>query len=221
MEPFIRLSGVAAALPQANLDTDQIMPKQFLKGIDRSGLADGFLHDLRFEAPGRPRAAFVLNRAPWTRAVLLVTGANFGCGSSREHAVWGMRELGIRCVVGSSFGGIFADNCSRNGVPAIVLPGAEVDRLMALAADPDCCEFTVDLEAQTIATPADGRTLRFDFDPLRRRMLLGGLDAVGLTLEHADEIRRFEERHIQAQPWLGGGRQRLAAGSRGGSSPVR
>jgi 3-isopropylmalate/(R)-2-methylmalate dehydratase small subunit len=203
MEPFKSLTGVAAALPMANLDTDQIMPKQFLRGVDReSGLADGFLHDLRFSAPGRPRPDFVLNRAPWTGATILVTGPNYGCGSSREHAVWGMRQLGLRCVVGSSFGGIFADNCARNGVPAIVLPVAQVDRLLALAADLAKCEMTVDLENQTIATPADGCTLAFDFDPLRRHMLLKGLDAVGLTLESAPEIRKFEQEYLRAQPWL-------------------
>ena len=202
MEPFISITGVAAALPQANVDTDQIMPKQFLKGIDRQGLGNGFLFDLRFEAPGRPRADFVLNQPPWNEAVVLITGPNFGCGSSREHAVWGLRELGLRCVIGASFGGIFGDNCARNGVPAIILPGAEVERLMALAADPSACRFTVDLLAQTIVTAADGRELHFDFDPLRRHMLLKGLDAVGLTLEHADDIRRFEQQHHERQPWL-------------------
>lgn len=202
MEPFISITGVAAALPQANVDTDQIMPKQFLKGIDRQGLGNGFLFDLRFEAPGRPRAAFVLNRPPWNEAVVLVTGPNFGCGSSREHAVWGLRELGLRCVIGVSFGGIFGDNCARNGVPAIILAGDEVERLMALATDPSACRFTVDLLAQAIVTPADGRELHFDFDPLRRHMLLKGLDAVGLTLEHADVIRRFEQQHHERQPWL-------------------
>jgi 3-isopropylmalate/(R)-2-methylmalate dehydratase small subunit len=203
MEPFKSLSGVAAALPMANLDTDQIMPKQFLRGVDReSGLAEGFLHDLRFAAPGRLRPDFVLNRPPWNAARILVTGPNFGCGSSREHAVWGLRQLGLRCVVGSSFGGIFADNCTRNGVPAIVLPAVEVERLLALAADAQRCEMTVDLERQVIVTPADGRTLSFGFDPLRRHMLLQGLDAVGLTLEHAEAIRAFEQRHRQSQPWL-------------------
>jgi len=202
MEAFQTLTGVAAALPQAHLDTDQIMPKQFLRGIDRSGLGNGFLFDQRFEAPGRPRPGFVLNQPPWDRASVLVTGPNFGCGSSREHAVWGMRAIGIRCVIGTSFGGIFGDNCSRNGVPAIGLPSAEVERLMVLAADPLRCRFTVDLQAQTLTTPADGRVLRFDFDPLRRDMLLRGLDAVGLTLEHADEIRHFEQRHLSGQSWL-------------------
>jgi 3-isopropylmalate/(R)-2-methylmalate dehydratase small subunit len=202
MEPFIKLTGVAAALPQANLDTDQIMPKQFLKGIDRNGLADGFLFDLRFEAPGRRRPAFVLNRPPWDQASVLVTGPNFGCGSSREYAVWGMRELGIRCVIGTTFGGIFADNCARNGVPAIMLPVDEIDRLMSLAADPGRCTMTVDLEAQVIATPGDGRELRFEFNAMLRQMLLQGQDAVGLTLEYLDDIRRFEAEHHARRPWL-------------------
>ena len=202
MEPFTSVSGVAAALPQANVDTDQIMPKQFLKGIDRRGLGDGFRFDMRFEAPGRPRPGFVLNRAPWNRAAVLVTGPNFGCGSSREHAVWGLRELGLRCVIGASFGGIFGDNCARNGVAAITLAADEVGRLMALAADPSRCGITVDLGAQVITTPADGVELRFDFDPLGRHMLLEGLDAVGLTLQHAADIRLFEQQYFQRQPWL-------------------
>ena len=202
MEPFRSFTGVAAALPQANVDTDQIMPKLFLRGVDREGLGAGFLHDMRFAAPGRPRPEFVLNRAPWDRAGVLVTGPNFGCGSSREHAVWGLRQLGLRCVIGTGFGGIFADNCARNGVPAIVLPAGEVARLMALAADPGRCGMTVDLQSQSVTSHGDGRAVRFEFDPLRRRMLLEGLDAVGLTLGHAEDIRRFEARHLQAQPWL-------------------
>lgn len=202
MEPFIRWSGVAAALPQANIDTDQIMPKQFLKGIDRSGLADGFLFDLRFEAPGRKRSSFLLNCPPWDQASLLITGPNFGCGSSREYAVWGMRELGIRCVIGTTFGGIFADNCARNGVPAITLPVAEVERLMALAGEPQRCTMTVDLEAQVIATDGDGRLLPFPFDPMLRQMLLQGQDAVGLTLEYLEDIRRFEASYHERRPWL-------------------
>jgi 3-isopropylmalate/(R)-2-methylmalate dehydratase small subunit len=202
MEAFHSLTGIAAALPQAHVDTDQIMPKQFLRGIDRQGLSQGFLFDMRFEAPGKPRPDFVLNRAPWQQAALLITGPNFGCGSSREHAVWGLRELGLRCVIGSSFGGIFSDNCARNGVPAIVLPSQDVDRLMALATDPERCEMTVDLQAQTITTPGDGKVLSFEFDPLRKHMLLNGLDAVGLTLQYANDIRRFEQGYLIQRPWL-------------------
>jgi len=202
VKPFISLTGVAAALPQANLDTDQIMPKQFLKGIDRRGLGQGFLFDLRFEAAGRLRPDFVLNRAPWGHAAILITGPNFGCGSSREHAVWGLLDLGLCCVIGTTFGGIFADNCERNGVPAISLSTQEVNCLMELATDPKCCEMAVDLEAQTITTLADGRVVRFEYEPLRRHMLLNGLDVVGLTLQHSDEIRRFEQQHHEQQPWL-------------------
>ena len=130
------IAGVAAALPLPNVDTDQIMPKQFLKGIDRKGLSKGFLHDMRFDAAGQARTDFVLNQAPWASARFLITGPNFGCGSSREHAVWGLREMGIRCVLGTSFGGIFSDNCIRNGVPALVLPAAQIERLMVLAQNP-------------------------------------------------------------------------------------
>lgn len=195
------LTGTACALPLPHVDTDQIMPKQFLKGIDRQGLARGFLHDMRFDALGRARLDFVLNQPTWTASVFLITGANFGCGSSREHAVWGMRELGIRCVLGTSFGGIFSDNCMRNGVPALVLPAAEVDRLMALAQDPQCCQMALDLAAQTLHTPADGQTLRFDIDPLHKEMLLRGLDAVGMSLTHAADIHAFESRYLQANPW--------------------
>jgi len=202
MEAFHSLTGVAAALPPANIDTDQIMPKQFLRGINRQGLSQGFLFDLRFSAPGQECADFVLNRAPWRSASILLTGPNFGCGSSREHAVWGLRELGLRCIIGTTFGGIFADNCARNGVPAISVPMAELDRLMALATDPDRCQLVVDLQTQTITSPADGQQLHFEFDPLRRHMLLHGLDAVGLTLQHAQVIQRFEQAYFQARPWL-------------------
>ena len=202
MQAFRDFTGIAAALPQANVDTDQIMPKQFLKGVDRHGLADGFLHDLRFEAPGRPRSGFVLNQTPWNRAGVLVTGANFGCGSSREHAVWGLRELGFACVIAESFGGIFGDNCARNGVPAITLPATQVARLLALAADPQRCRLSVDLVRQTITSHGDGQVLHFDFDAQRRHMLLEGLDAVGLTLQHADGIRAFEQRYLAERAWL-------------------
>jgi 3-isopropylmalate/(R)-2-methylmalate dehydratase small subunit len=196
------LTGCAAALPLPHVDTDQIMPKQFLKGIDRQGLAQGFLHDMRFDPSGQMRGDFVLNQPPWTEAMFLITGANFGCGSSREHAVWGMRELGIRCVLGTSFGGIFGDNCMRNGVPALVLPAAEVDRLMALAQNPQRCQMTLDLTAKTIHTPADGQTLHFDMHPLHREMLQRGLDSVGMSLTHAPAIQAFEARYLQANPWV-------------------
>jgi len=196
------LTGYAAALPLPHVDTDQIMPKQFLKGIDRQGLAQGFLHGMRFDPSGQMRSDFVLNQAPWTEAMFLITGANFGCGSSREHAVWGMREMGIRCVLGTSFGGIFSDNCMRNGVPALVLPAAEVARLMTLAQNPQHCQMKLDLPTQTIHTPADGQSLHFDMDPLHREMLLRGLDSVGMSLTHAPDIHAFEARYQEANPWV-------------------
>lgn len=194
--------GSAAALSLPNVDTDQIMPKQFLKGIDREGLSEGFLHDMRFDASGQRRAEFMLNQAPWTEARFLITGPNFGCGSSREHAVWGMRQLGIRCVIGTSFGGIFSDNCLRNGVLALVLSDTDVTRLTRLAHDPLRCHMQLDLPTQSLYTPGDGQTLRFDLDPLHKDMLLQGLDAVGMSLTHAQDIRDFETRYLAAHPWV-------------------
>jgi 3-isopropylmalate/(R)-2-methylmalate dehydratase small subunit len=202
LAPFLSVTGVAAALPQANVDTDVIMPKQFLKGIDRDGLRDGFFFDARFEAPGKPRPDFVLNREPWSRAAFLVTGANFGCGSSREYAVWGMAQFGIRAVFATSFGGIFFDNCLRNGVPAIELAAGDVAALLAVAADAENCVITVDLPLQEIRFGRGGERIGFAIDPLRKDALMRGLDAVGATLEHADAIREFERGHLAANPWL-------------------
>ena len=202
MQPFATVTGVAAPLPRANVDTDQIMPKQFLKGIDRSGLADGFLFDVRFLAPGVPRTDFVLNRAPWNEARFLVVGPNFGCGSSREHAVWGMAQLGIRAVIGTNFGGIFYDNCLRNGVPAILLPAGDVATLMARASDPQQCVLTVDLPAQTIVSQATGERVAFSYDPNHKDMLVRGLSAVDATLGHAGTIRSFEHDYYRSNPWL-------------------
>ena len=202
MEPFITVTGIAAPLPRANVDTDQIMPKQFLKGIDRSGLADGFLFDLRFSRAGRmPRTGFILNREPWSDA--RVPGRRSELRLRVEPRACGVGHAPARHprVVGTQFGGIFYDNCLRNGVPAISLPPEEVNRLLALASDPATCTFIVDLDAQTITTPGDGKPLPFDFDPLRKTMLLNGLDAVGLTLEHRDEIASFQARYFAARPW--------------------
>jgi 3-isopropylmalate/(R)-2-methylmalate dehydratase small subunit len=201
-EAVTTLSGHAAALPLPHVDTDQIMPKQFLKGIDRQGLAEGFLHGMRFDALGQRHPNFVLNQPPWHDAVFLITGPNFGCGSSREHAVWGLREWGIRCVLGTHFGGIFSDNCMRNGVPALELPVAQIERLMTLAQDPLRCDMTLQLATQSLHTPGDGQTLHFDIDPLHKEMLLRGLDAVGMSLTHAQAIRDFEERYLASNPWV-------------------
>src|SRR3954447_14604168 len=178
MQPFIRITGAAAPLPLANIDTDVIMPKQFLKGIDRAGLRDGVFHDLRFAAPGLPRPDFILNREGWTEARFLVVGANFGCGSSREHAVWGLLQRGIRAIVGTSFAGIFSDNCQRNGLLLVSLPAPDVGPLLDLAGDPARNVLTIDLPAQNVAAGEGGPVFRFEIDGLRKDALLRGLDAV-------------------------------------------
>ena len=197
--PFRTVTGVAAPLPAANVDTDVIMPKQFLKGIDRSGLDQGVFFDLRFDEAGAPRPDFVLNQPPWADAAFLVVGPNFGCGSSREHAVWGLAQLGVRALIGTSFAGIFFDNCARNGLLAITLSPEAHAPLLALAEHPERNRMTVDLEAQSIAA-AIGLT-PFAVEPVRRQALLEGLDAVGMALARAEDIRAFEERHFAANPW--------------------
>lgn len=198
VEPFTRVSGFVAALPAANIDTDVIMPKTFLKGIDRSGLERGVFHDLRFDEEGAVRPDFVLNRAPWTRAAFLVTGANFGCGSSREHAVWGLRQFGIRAIIAPSFAGIFFDNCARNGLLAIEADDPTVRMLTECAANGE--EITIDLEAQTIE--AETGTAGFEISQRRKFMLLKGLDAVGMTLQWRAEIEAFQSRYLGARAWL-------------------
>jgi 3-isopropylmalate/(R)-2-methylmalate dehydratase small subunit len=202
MEPFVFVQGVAASLMLPNLDTDQIMPKQFLRGIDRQGLSEGALYELRFDARGLPRPDFVLNQSPWNQASFLVVGPNFGCGSSREHAVWGLRELGIRGILGTSFGGIFSDNCLRNGVPALSLPAHHIERLSRLVQNPNACELRVDLATQTVTSLADGMVIPIELDPWQRDMLMQGLDPVGMTLTRAQDIRDFEARYRSAYPHL-------------------
>ena len=202
-EPFLSLEGVAAALPAANIDTDVIMPKVFLKGIDRSGLARGVFHDLRFTQDGLERPEFVLNRAPWREARFLVTGANFGCGSSREHAVWGLAQLGIRAVVGESFAGIFFDNCANNGIAAIVVPAPVLRQIAERATDPARCRIMVDL--QTCRITAEDAAWAFEIDPGRREALMAGADTIARTLAAAAEIRSFEAGHWSQNPWLSPG----------------
>ncbi|ODT56830.1 MAG: 3-isopropylmalate dehydratase small subunit [Phenylobacterium sp. SCN 69-14] len=200
MEPFVVAEGRAAPLPAANIDTDVIMPKRFLKGIDRAGLADGVFADLRFGDGGTPQADFILNQPGWRDARFLVVGPNFGCGSSREHAVWGLRQLGVRALIGTSFAGIFFDNCARNGLLAVSMRPEQVERLTRLAADPSRNTFRLDLDAQTVT--AAGAAERFEIEGLLKAMLIEGLDAVGATLQAREEIRAFESRHFQACPWL-------------------
>lgn len=199
-EPFVAVSGIAASWPQPNVDTDVIMPKQFLKGIDRTGLARGVFHDLRFDASGAPRPGFVLNQAPWQEARFLIVGPNFGCGSSREHAVWGLLQLGIRALIGTSFAGIFFDNCRNNGLLALALEPARVAELAALAEQAGTAAMTIDLPGQTIAA-AGGHSCRFEIEAARQQALLGGLDPIGLTLQRAASIRSFERALAEREPW--------------------
>ncbi|ANN79628.1 3-isopropylmalate dehydratase small subunit [Bordetella flabilis] len=200
MTPFSSVTGVAAALPAANIDTDVIMPKQFLKGIDRSGLDVGLFHDLRFDDAGKERPDFILNRQGWGNASFLVVGDNFGCGSSREHAVWGLLQYGVRALIGTSFAGIFFDNCARNGLLAITLPQGDVARIMQLAQRAGENILTVDLANQRITEP--GLDVDFDIDPVRKKALMQGLDAIDQTLELRDEIHAFQNNHFEANPWL-------------------
>jgi len=199
--PFTLVTGKAAPMLAANIDTDVIMPKQFLKGIDRSGLDRGLFFDLRFLPSGEPNPAFVLNQPAWEGASFMVVGSNFGCGSSREHAVWGLKQMGIRALIGSSFAGIFYDNCQRNGVLLITLDEAVLQQLGKTVSQADQAQISVDLDAQKIHL-ADGQVIPFQIDTLRKTTLLLGLDAIGSTLQRSDEIKAFERRHLQANPWL-------------------
>ena len=201
MEAFTTVTGIAAPLPQANIDTDVIMPKQFLKGITRDDLARGLFHDLRFDAAGRPREDFILNHAGYRDPVALIVGANFGCGSSREHAVWGLKQFGIRCLLGTTFAGIFQDNCHRNGVLTVALREPEVERLESICSDPARNRLTVDLVNQRIL--AEGELdMPFDCEAVRRDDLLNGRDAIAAALRYSADIRRFEEAHWTSCPWL-------------------
>ncbi|PKE31600.1 3-isopropylmalate dehydratase small subunit [Rahnella sp. AA] len=201
MQAFTVLTGAAAPFPAANVDTDVIMPKQFLKGIDRSGLDQGVFFDLRFQADGSPDPAFILNQPGWQEAKFLLVGPNFGCGSSREHAVWGLKQLGIRALIGTTFAGIFFDNCQRNGVLTVQLTPDQWAQLAEQIMQAESNKITVDLPAQTISLH-DGKEIAFNIDELSKMSLLNGLDAVGNTLRYSDEIREFQQAHLQRNPWL-------------------
>ncbi|MHB2247635.1 3-isopropylmalate dehydratase small subunit [Pseudomonas fitomaticsae] len=202
MQPFDTVSGSAAPFLASNIDTDVIMPKQFLKGIDRQGLDRGLFFDLRFLASGEPNPEFVLNQPAWQDATFLVTGPNFGCGSSREHAVWGLKQVGIRALIGTTFAGIFYDNCQRNGVLAIQLDDAPFKRVAEAISVPETARISVNLAQQTLEL-ADGTLIEFEIDQLRKQSLLLGLDAIGTTLQRTEQIRAFEARHLADNPWLG------------------
>jgi len=201
LQPFTQVTGKAAPMLAANIDTDVIMPKQFLKGIDRAGLDRGLFFDLRFLPDGSPNPEFVLNKPAWQGASFMVVGPNFGCGSSREHAVWGLKQMGIRALIGSSFAGIFYDNCQRNGVLLITLEEAVLQRLGQVVSEPDSASINVDLDAQEIRLQA-GQIIPFEIDTLRKTALLLGLDAIGSTLKRSEQIKAFERNHLAANPWL-------------------
>jgi len=195
MQPFTSVRGKAAPMLAANIDTDVIMPKQFLKGIDRAGLDKGLFFDLRFLPSGEPNPEFILNQPGWQGASFMVVGPNFGCGSSREHAVWGLKQLGIRALIGSSFAGIFYDNCQRNGVLVITLEEAQIQALGKTVSQVEGAEIDVDLQTQQIHLH-DGSVVPFQIDALRKDALLLGLDAIGSTLQRSEQIKAFEKRHL-------------------------
>jgi 3-isopropylmalate/(R)-2-methylmalate dehydratase small subunit len=201
METFVRVTGPAAPFLAPNIDTDVIMPKAFLKGINRKGLDVGVFNLLRFR-DGQPDPDFVLNQPGYTHARFLVVGPNFGCGSSREHAVWGLFQLGIRALIGTSFAGIFDDNCRNNGVLTVTLDRDTIAHIANVIGRPETNGMTIDLESERLTLDASGETIRFAIDPLRKAALLQGLDAVGVTLGQAGEIRKFQTRHWEDHPWL-------------------
>ena len=200
MRAFIRLDGRAAPMPIANIDTDQIIPKQFLKTVEREGLGKGLFFDLRFDGEGREKPDFVLNQPAFKGVNVLIAGENFGCGSSREHAPWALLDFSITCVIAASFADIFYENCFQNGVLPVVLPDAQVRLLMAEAKGGNHV-FSVDLEAQTVTAPS-GETFRFEIDAGRKEKMLKGLDSVGETLQHSGDIGVFEQQRKLARPWL-------------------
>ncbi len=201
MEKFTKLTGVAAPLPLINVDTDMIIPKQFLKTIQRSGLGKNLFDEMRYDREGNEIEDFVLNKPAYRSAQILVAGENFGCGSSREHAPWALLDFGIRCVIATSFADIFYNNCFKNGILPIVLPQEQVDLLMDDAERGSNAVVTVDLENMTISGP-DGGQISFTLDEFRRHCLLNGLDDIGLTMEKAEKIDSFEAGYESRAPWL-------------------
>lgn len=198
-KPFT-ISGVAAPLPVNNLDTDQIMPKQFLLGIDKSGLARGLLYDLRFDAEGRAREAFVLNRADYRGAKILIGGSNFGCGSSREHAVWGLQQAGFEAVIAPGYGEIFYFNAMNNRLLLVTLPPEQVEALVEEVEGGGDKTLSIDVENEVVVMPS-GRRYAFSLAARQKQMLVEGLDMIGMTLRQQEAIDAFEARHWAAQPW--------------------
>ena len=201
MQPFTKLSGVAAPVPMVNVDTDMLIPKQFLKTTKRTGLGSALFFEQRYNDDGSEKPDFVLNKPAYRKAQILVAGANFGCGSSREHAPWALLDFGIRCVIAPSFADIFYNNCFKNGILPIALPQSDVDKLMDDAERGANAVISVDLEKQEIRGP-DGGCIKFDIDPFRKQCLLNGWDDIGLTLRHEKDISSFESQRRLSQPWV-------------------
>ena len=200
MDKFTVLTGVAAPLPMINVDTDMIIPKQYLKTIQRTGLGKGLFSELRYLDDGAENSEFVLNQPAYRKAQILVAGENFGCGSSREHAPWALLDYGIRCVISTSFADIFYNNCFKNGILPIVVSPENLEKLMDDASRGANATLTVDLEAQDIRGP-DGGVVKFDLDPFKKHCLLNGLDDIGLTLQKATAIDSFEAKAAASRPW--------------------
>jgi 3-isopropylmalate/(R)-2-methylmalate dehydratase small subunit len=201
MDKFEKLSGIAAPMPLINIDTDMIIPKQFLKTIKRSGLGVNLFDEMRYDSEGKEIPDFVLNKPAYREAEIIVAGDNFGCGSSREHAPWAIKDFGIKCVIAPSFADIFFNNCFKNGILPIVLPQEQVDVLMKDAEKGANARMEIDLEAQTVTT-SDGESFSFEVDPFRKHCLLEGLDDIGLTLEKGASIDAFESKATQERPWV-------------------
>jgi 3-isopropylmalate/(R)-2-methylmalate dehydratase small subunit len=201
MEKFTNLTGVAAPMPLVNIDTDMIIPKQFLKTVQRTGLGKNLFDEMRYDDQGNEIPDFVLNQPAYRQAQILVTGENFGCGSSREHAPWALADFGIRAIIAPSYADIFYNNCFKNGMLPIVLPQDQVDVLMEDARKGENARIAIDLESQTV-TSADGQIFAFQIDPFTKHCLLNGLDDVGLTLEKVSAIDAFENAAAQARPWI-------------------
>jgi 3-isopropylmalate/(R)-2-methylmalate dehydratase small subunit len=201
MDKFTTLTGVAAPMPLVNIDTDMIIPKQFLKTIARTGLGKNLFDEMRYTQDGAEIPGFVLNQPAYRHAEIIVAGENFGCGSSREHAPWALLDFGIRCVISTSFADIFFNNCFKNGILPIVLPKEAVDVLMDDARKGANARITVDLESQTVTT-SDGQSFAFEVDPFKKHCLLNGLDDIGLTLEKAKAIDTYEAKIGTLHPWV-------------------
>ena len=201
MQKFDKLEGVAAPMDIINIDTDMIIPKQFLKTIKRSGLGKSLFFEMRYTNEGDENAEFILNKQAYRSAQILVAGDNFGCGSSREHAPWALLDYGIRCVISTSFADIFYNNCFKNGILPIKVTPEQRDALLADAGDIENPELKIDLNLQKISRP-NGATISFEIDPFRKECLLNGLDDIGLTLEKSEMIRSYEQKRSSSLPWL-------------------